>query len=182
MWRRRVGHGAIFCAFSLGLITGGITSAAVLSVASGIVSPLPAAAASGLITACVLAALLREFKLLRFRLPENQRLVPQEIFANHPLLAFSQFGFEMGTGIRTYVPATAPYLLAAMIVLLGPPLPLAVLAGVGFGLGRAAMPASRSLRGSGAEWDGRLRRQIGIIQKTAILALAVAAAVLVVNE
>jgi transposase-like protein len=44
---------------------------------------------------------------------EAGRQVPQDVFARGLYRAALQFGFEMGTGVRTYVPATTPYLLAA---------------------------------------------------------------------
>ena len=49
-----------------------------------------------------------------------------------------RFGFELGTGVRTYIPSTAPYILLLVIVATNPPLGLALAAGLGFGVGRAA--------------------------------------------
>lgn len=48
-----------------------------------------------------------------------------------------QFGFEMGTGLRTLLPTAAPHLIAAAVLLTpGMTLLAALATGLGFGFGR----------------------------------------------
>ena len=54
------------------------------------------------------------------RFPQNQRLIPIEVFEHSAPRAAAQFGFELGTGVRTYLPGTPPYAVAALIVLAMP--------------------------------------------------------------
>lgn len=79
----------------------------------------------------------------RSRLPQNRRLIPQHVALKGPAVGAFQFGFEMGTGVRTYVTAVAPYVLLPGVLLFGD-LVTGTLAGVGFGLGRYAMAVSAS--------------------------------------
>jgi hypothetical protein len=48
-----------------------------------------------------------------------------------------RFGLELGTGVRTYVPPAAPYILLLAILLGGLTLRDALLIAMGFGVGRA---------------------------------------------
>ena len=70
-------------------------------------------------------------------LPEARRQIPSQVFTNGIQRGAYQFGFEMGTGVRTYVPSIAPYILLLAVFLVRPTLATALLAGIGFGLGRA---------------------------------------------
>jgi hypothetical protein len=160
------------------LILGGISTAILLSILAGLASPFPALLSASLLSACFVLALLSEFGIAVLPLPENRRLIPQEVFSKHPLLGSMQFGFELGTGVRTYVPAASPYLVAVAVVLLAPEVWVAALAGVGFGLGRAVMPISRSCSRQGENWDKQLMASIGAIQKGALLTLLVGLSVL----
>jgi hypothetical protein len=98
------------------------------------------------------ALLLREIGVLRFTLPEKRRLVPETVFVLGRHLGPLQFGLEMGTGVRTYLPTGLPY-AAAVAVLLFASVPAAVCAGAGFGLGRAMMTISALRYGSDGSWS-----------------------------
>jgi hypothetical protein len=63
-----------------------------------------------------------------------------------------QFGFEMGTSMRTYTPSALPHALALMIAFLAGPL-ATVMAGAGFGLGRAAMTLGNLHYSDDNGWD-----------------------------
>ena len=47
-----------------------------------------------------------------------------------------QFGYEIGTGARTFLPTAAPHVIAAYLVFAVPTLSGAVLLGAAFGVGR----------------------------------------------
>ena len=110
---------------------------------AGVLGALPQA----LIPAPVRAALLdlvafvvlgRELGLWRFAVPENARLVPEDV-QHRAHWGALQFGFEMGTGMRTYSPSALPHLVLAAVVLVVP-LPFAPLVAAGFAIGRFMMP------------------------------------------
>lgn len=108
-----------------------------LWLASGLAQPLPAPARTALVLLAALLALGRDAKLLSIPLPQNARQVPQSVLQRGLVRGGLQFGFELGTGMRTYVSATAPYVVAIALLLTGPDLPEALAAGIGFGSGRA---------------------------------------------
>ena len=147
-------------AYGIGALLGGTTTAAVAVVLSGLASPLPAAWTVGLVGAFALAAVLRDLGVIRFWLPQNARQVPQEVFAFGRARGAFQFGYEMGTGVRTYVTSTAPFVVLLGVVLLADGALVGVIAGLGFGLGRAVMPVLRFLSEQRASWDVHLKWQL----------------------
>jgi hypothetical protein len=100
-----------------------------------------------LLAAVVLA---REIGLVRFPLPENPRLVPERV-AQLGEVGALQFGFELGTGMRTYSPSALPH-LALVGVLLVFPLSAAPLLALGFALGRFAMPLLSNAYADDGSW------------------------------
>src|SRR3712207_6625794 len=137
-WRGGVSQPSTIGAFTVGAAAGGILSAAVLRAAGAALAPAPAAVRVGALLAVAMVALLQDLGVVRVALPENRRLIPHTVFLGHPWRAAAQFGFELGTGVRTYVSASAPYVLAAGLLLLAPAWTIALTAGTAFGLGRSA--------------------------------------------
>jgi hypothetical protein len=115
---------------------------------------------------------------VRIPLPQNARQVPQDVLQRDLLRGSLQFGFELGTGVRTFVSATSPYVLAVALLLVGQQLPVAVLAGLGFGAGRAATPVLRRLSGAAEVWDADLRKRLPVLKAVAAAVLLAALAVL----
>lgn len=146
--------------YGAGAIVGALTTALLAVVLSGLASPVPGVWAAGLVAAFAVAAVLRDLGLVRFWLPQNARQVPQEVFAFGRSRGAFQFGYEMGTGVRTYVTSTAPFVVLVGVVLLADGGLVALAAGFGFGLGRAAMPLARSLSEHRHAWDDRLKSQL----------------------
>jgi hypothetical protein len=125
---------------------------------------------------CALLCVLRDAGAVRLPLPQNARQIPQEVLQRHLLRGTLQFGFELGTGARTYVTASAPYAVAAGLLLWGG-LGTALLAGAGFAAGRALTPVLRLASGDVTGWDARLadrRRTLKVTTaSTVLLALLV---------
>ncbi len=99
--------------FAAACVLGGVTTGMALAVAGGLlpISPPPEVMVAGLaVLFCV--ALARDLDLVGFWLPENRRQVRQTVLRLRPVVGDVMFGFELGTSARTYVPATAPYLVA----------------------------------------------------------------------
>ncbi|GLZ42851.1 hypothetical protein [Actinokineospora sp. NBRC 105648] len=154
-----VWRGSPALAFRAGLLIGGALSAVVLVVVGSLLRvPLPWTARWALVAAALVLVLLRDIGVLRFTLPENRRLVPESVFRLGRLLGPLQFGVEMGTGARTYLPSGLPY-VAGVAVLLAAPLSGALWVGVGFGVGRALMTTA-NLRYPG-DWDAQWARYSG---------------------
>ncbi|HEX8346362.1 MAG TPA: hypothetical protein VF657_16710, partial [Actinoplanes sp.] len=113
-----VRRGTPFLAFAAGLAVGGVITAAVLVVVGSLVrAPLPDAARWGVLGGVLGAVVLRELDVLSFTLPENRRLVPETVLRFGRHLGPLQFGLEMGTGARTFLPSGLPYVGAVAVLL-----------------------------------------------------------------
>jgi hypothetical protein len=145
-----------------------------LGLASGLFAPVPPAWRHGAVILVALLGLARETGALPLRLPQNTRQVPQDVLQRNLLRGAAQFGFELGTGVRTYVSASAPYVLAFAVLLAGQNLGNAILAGLGFGAGRATTPLVRYAAGAVADWDERLRARLRVITMAGSSALVAA--------
>jgi hypothetical protein len=129
----------IGAAYLSGAVAGSLLTALAVWACSGVFAPLPAWLRAGLIAAAAaLAWMIKEGPLRgRFTLPENRRQIPAEVLGGSLVRGAMQFGFEMGTGLRTYVPSPAPYVLVAAVLLGGLPFAEVFLIALGFGAGRA---------------------------------------------
>ncbi|MEH0971485.1 hypothetical protein V6U77_10165 [Micromonospora sp. CPCC 205546] len=164
------------------MVAGGLLSGLVLGLLSGLSAPLPVRWRYALIVAVAVLGLLREVGLVPIRLPQNARQVPQDVLQRSLRRGALQFGFEMGTGVRTYVSASAPYVLAVALLLGGQRLHVAMLAGIGFGLGRASTPLARRAAGTGDRWDADLRVRIRTITVTAGVVIVAALGLLAARQ
>jgi hypothetical protein len=88
-----------------------------------------------------LVALASEVGVTRFDLPQRKRLVTTNVMMDETLGPI-QFGFEMGTGFRTYSPSGLALLFGLSSLLFGR-LNMIVPGAFGFALGRVTMPALR---------------------------------------
>jgi hypothetical protein len=73
----------------------------------------------------------------RITLPESRHQIPTDVFIGSPARGAFRFGFELGTGVRTYAAASAPYILLLLLLVGALPVGWALLVAGGFGLGRA---------------------------------------------
>jgi hypothetical protein len=125
--------------FGTGLLLGAVLVAFVAGVVGALPQALlPAPVRYGLFALVAVPVLLRELELVRFAVPQNARLVPEDVQHLRRWGAL-QFGFEMGTGMRTYSPSGLPHVVLAAVLLIVP-LPAAFALAVGFAVGRLAMP------------------------------------------
>lgn len=102
------------------------------SVVRAVLSPHALVAGVGVLG---LALFLREAGVLRFALPQNRRQIDRNI-AESGFGGMLQFGFEMGTACRTFLPTGAPHLIA-IAVLAFASFPQTVAVAVAFGVGRS---------------------------------------------
>jgi hypothetical protein len=153
-WRAPVRQGQVLAVFSAGLLLGGTLTATVLWLLSGLTAPLPHAVRAGAIVAVAALGVAREAGWVRIPMPQNARQIPQEVLRTHVRRGALQFGFELGTGVRTFVSASAPYVVALGLLLAHRDAATTILAGTGFGAGRAVTAAAR-YASRHDEWDDR---------------------------
>ena len=158
-----------FVAFGLGLISGGLAVGAVLWFAGALLAWIP----GGILIACAIAigtlALLKDLGWLEVRLPENARQVPIDVMYRDPRITLVQFGFELGTGARTFVTAAAPYSVAATVVALHPPIGQVAIAGAAFGAGRLCMALMREVSRDADAWDSAFAARSRLVASLASL-------------
>jgi len=123
---------------------------------------------------------LNEFGVLRLRLPQNARQVPQSVIDDGHRYGALQFGFEMGTGVRTYMTSGLPHALAVALLVL-PSLPAALMAGVAFGAGRALMTLTRHAHPDRSAWDTALRTRDRLIRVVLTIASGAVGTVIVLQ-
>lgn len=170
-WRERDRRAVVLGCLTAGLVAGGVLTALVLWLLSGLAAPAPRPWRYGAAVAVALLGVLRDAGVLPLPLPQNSRQIPRDVLSRGPAGA-ARFGLELGTGVRTYLSASTPYVLAAALLLVAPGPLAAALAGAGFGLGRAATPLARHASGAAAGWDDRLHGRLRLITLTSGLAVA----------
>ncbi len=138
----------------------------------------PEGARSLLLVGAAIVILVTEMGWLRLALPQNRRQVPVWIVQDGSRGGALQFGYELGTGLRTYVPSSFPH-LALVAVLLQASWVQGLAAGIAFGLGRAAMTLARHYYGDTDQWDRGLVRHRRPVRVLLGLSAAVAVYTLV---
>jgi hypothetical protein len=154
--------------FGTGLLLGAVLVAFVAGVVGALPQALlPAPVRYGLFALVAVPVLLRELELVRFAVPQNARLVPEDVQHLRRWGAL-QFGFEMGTGMRTYSPSGLPHVVLAAVLLIVP-LPAAFALAAGFAVGRLAMPLLAGAWSDDGSWTAVWARAERIVR--ALLAL-----------
>jgi hypothetical protein len=148
-----------------------------LAVAAGsLLRPaVPHAVRIGLVVAVALFVLAGECGLHRVALPHRRAQVPSTVIAAGGDAGALQFGFEMGSGVRTHMPSNLPYLPLVAVLLVGN-WAAALLAGLGFGLGRATMALGRRYSGASTWWDRQWQHHEPRLRLTLALAAVLLAA------
>ncbi|AZK94591.1 MULTISPECIES: hypothetical protein [Streptomyces] len=164
--------------FVRGLFLGGFATGLLLLLPAALVQAVaPDTVRTAAFTAAAVVFLAIEIRLLPFRMPQNARLVPSDIVVRTDGSGALQFGFEMGTGLRTFVPSHLPYVAIAALLFAGPwwATPLG---GLAFALGRALMVRSSVRSGDASAWDAafveRRRRILWLLWVIAVCAGTVA--------
>jgi hypothetical protein len=126
-------------AYLAGTTCGAGLTAVVAWLLSGFAAPLPPPARAALVAlGAIFVWLVKEGPLGRYvALPEAHRQIPSDVFRNGPLRGAYRFGLELGTGVRTYAPSPAVYVLLLAVLLGHLTLAAALMVAAGFGLGRA---------------------------------------------
>jgi hypothetical protein len=122
-----------------------------------------------------LFVLAGECGLHRVALPHRRAQVPSTVIAAGGDVGALQFGFEMGSGVRTHMPSNLPYLPLVAVLLVGN-WAAALLTGLGFGLGRTTMALGRHYSGDSTWWDRQWQRHEPRLRITLALAAILLAA------
>lgn len=156
----------------MGLIIGAVTTATLTVALGSLLRPVePRPVQTGLVLATALFVVAGDCGLHRITLPHRRAQVPSTVIAAGGDAGALRFGFEMGCGARTHMPSNLPY-LPLVTVLLVSSWPAALVTGLGFGLGRAAMALGRHHSRDGTWWDHQWRHH----ERPLRIALALAAA------
>lgn len=155
-------------AFVIGAFCGAACSALVLWLLSGLLEPFGPTLRGVLLVGLGLAAVARDFGLLPVELPQSARQIPREVLALGPLLGAFRFAFELGTGVRTFLTGSAPYVLAAAILLLGPDVGTVMCASAGLAIGRT-LPVIQALGECSSAWDSTLARSRTTVRRTTVI-------------
>lgn len=149
--RRSLYDGKIVAAYLAGTLTGATLTALVAWLLSGFTEPLSDGWRVGLLIAGgVFVWLCKHGPLVDVvALPEPRRLIPSHVFGGSLVRGAYRFGFELATGVRTYIGTAAPYVLLLTVILIRPTLVGALLIGAGFGFGRAVPLIVRLIRRGG---------------------------------
>ncbi len=162
-------------------VVGGVTVSAVAVTLGSLVRPVvPPAARVGLLAAVALFVVAGEHGLHRVVLPHRRAQVPSNVIASGGDAGALRFGFEMGCGVRTHMPSNLPYLPLTAVLLVST-WPAALVTGLGFGLGRAAMALGRYNSRDGSWWDGQWQRHERPLRITLALSAVVLTATIILS-
>lgn len=147
---------------------GGLTTGVIIAmVAAGIPTSITPAQFAGTAFAASVAISI-SFGYGLELLPQNARQVPQTVRGRGPSVGGFQFGFEMGTGLRTYMTTALPHVVVVAVVLGANP-GAAVAGGLGFGAGRAMMLMQRGAGSRAGAWDGALLRHRALFERGTVI-------------
>lgn len=139
-------------------MSGSLTTGVVLGTGAALIALLPAPSDAALAVALgALASLAAVVNGAGFgdRLPQARRLVPASVLGRAGSAPAIQFGFEMGSGYRTFSPSALP-LMGVLFALASGGLVTGLVVWLGFGLGRSAFAVGRNLFPVPEKVDGAL--------------------------
>lgn len=142
--------------FFIGALLGGASTGGALALLGLGMPELPGSVATLILLLAATLLLATDLGLWRLRLPQNARQVRVAVLEMRDSVGAAMFGFELGTGARTYMTGTAPYLAVLTVALVGGGWE-GLLGGVGFGVGRGLLPLDRELRSDRESWDIQIR-------------------------
>ena len=136
--RRSLFDYRVVAAYLAGTSAGALMTALTAWILSGFLAPLaPPIRYFLLVLGALLLWMVKQGPLSTvLSLPEARRQIPAEVFGDTLTRSAFRFGFELGTGVRTYIPSPAPYILLLALIVAHLPLGITVMVGLGFGLGR----------------------------------------------
>lgn len=120
------------------------------------------------IAVAVIIALSGALNWHSFLLPHRAKAVPQSVLGKGPILGPWQFGFELGTGMRTHLTSNLPYVVLASCLMSTDS--ASAICGLGFGIARALMPWFRMVSNNVVAWEADwIRYSSTILVSTSVI-------------
>lgn len=167
MWRTTTAGRLSLAVFGLGTLCGALCTLFALWLLSGLSAPVDVRIRVAALLAIGVLAVARDRGWVQITLPQAARQIPREVLQRGPLRGAFQFGFELGTCVRTFMTGSAPYVVAGAILLLRPDPVLVAVAACGVAAGRT-LPVVQAI---GADRE-RLFLDMTAVQRTLTTATA----------
>lgn len=119
------------------------------------------------VVAALMLALADGLGVFPVRYPQASRLVPSSTVRASNRHGMLRFGFEMGTGARTYSPTMLPHLTAVSVLALSGGLGHAWAAALGFAFGRVLVPVIRIACRDPARFDALAVQKAHVLKRSA---------------
>lgn len=157
-------HLILYLCFAAGNLTGGAITGLLLAVIGGFVSWIEAPIRLWMFWGVGLGLVIYDLRASRVQLWQTARQIPQEVFTSDLRWAACRFGFEYGTGLRTFLTSAAPYILACAVIMNGV-LPLTGLVlGAAFGVGRSFSLLQYQVKKK-ENWQDAVQRQARLLER-----------------
>lgn len=134
-WTTRAGRFGL-ALFGVGALAGALCTLLGLWLLSGLFVPVDLRIRVAAVLVIGVVAVARDRGWVQIALPQAARQIPREVLQRGPVRGALQFGFELGTCVRTYMTGSAPYVVAAGILLLAPHPAVVAVAACGIAVGR----------------------------------------------
>lgn len=172
----------VLALFVLALVVGASATAVVAWVIGGFFEPVPERVRAMLGLGAVAVFASRDLGIISFPLPQRAAQIPQEVLFANPGRASIQFGFEFGSGLRTFVTTSMPYLLLFSLWMTQVSVVQYLAAAVGFGVGRSFLTVYRLFGPRDPElFAGVVARAAVVLKAVSIVCGGVLAAALVTD-
>lgn len=157
-------HLLLYICFAAGSLTGGAITGLLLTVVGGLVSWIDGTIRLGAFLVGGMGLVIYDLCVSRVQLVQAARQIPQEVFISDLRWAASRFGFEYGTGLRTFLTSSAPYILGCAVILaeVRPLTGFAV--GSAFGFGRSFSLLQYQVKKK-ENWQEAVQRQARLLER-----------------
>lgn len=132
-------------AFTAGAVGGALSTAALVLLARGLLSPVRGQTLSVAVLVFAVLIAVAQAVTNRCQLPQRHSQIPAEWVAARHAAGARDFGFVLGMGLFTFVPSCAAHLLLLVLCTMPVTILGVVAAALGFGLGRSAEVLARSM-------------------------------------
>lgn len=166
--------------FYAGLLAGSIATGCVAGALALSVSDIPTAVRSVIALTLILSISIVSLTGNLSTLPQHRRQIPETLPEENPVSGAFQFGFELGTMVRTHVTSCLPYILVVLVVFVGNGMLMAIVASIGVGLGRSSVIADRYRFSTSDAWSASLGVKKSLHK--GMNAAAIAACALAINH
>ena len=167
----------------MGLLFGAWTTSLCLVAVSAFAVELPSTIRYGLTAVACFVLIGGELFGRSLPLPQNHRQIPRHIATQDYRYGPLKFGFEMGTGVRTYLPSSVPHSAAVCLALLGSgDVTAAACLGAGFAAGRALLAHALVRQDASVAWWAALTTRARLVGTLCALSASTCIAGLVITN